>query len=297
MNVQVLQNALGELNRFLDQARTALAQVEAEVFGFTLNDKSGTFEEPRLALGAILQELHNILVVVLEAAEMPETRASLVGRWREFISAKDGLSKTIDRGQFESCESPAFDYVENIIKGLEISVTGGISSEEAWTLNRLDQMLRETAGLVHQRKVIPENEHHVQAVMHDYLRACFPGFTLNPKINGAIKNFTPDCGIASVGVAIEFKIVHTAKDVAVAFSGVTEDTAGYRGSKDWTRYYAVFYQSRPFMLESHLRYDMKRIGATTWTGIVVNGPTKKKARRAAKGKLTRSKTSAKGRRP
>jgi SnoaL-like protein len=65
---------------------------------------------------------------------------------------------------------------------------------------------------------------------------------------------------------------------------VAEDTAGYQGSKDWTRFYAVFYQAKPFLLESHLRHEMKRIDAAIWTGIVVNGPAKKKRRRAAKRK-------------
>jgi hypothetical protein len=116
--------------------------------------------------------------------------------------------------------------------------------------------------------------------MHDYLSACFPDFRLNPPIGGTLKNFKPDCGIASVGAAVEFKIVHTEEQMAVAFSGVAEDTAGYKGSKDWTRFYAVIYQAQPFMLESQLRSDLKRIGAATWTPIVVNGPTQSGAKKA-----------------
>ncbi len=124
--------------------------------------------------------------------------------------------------------------------------------------------------------------------MHDYLSACFPDFRLNPPIGGTLKTFKPDCGIASAGAAIEFKIVHTKEQVANAFSGIAEDTAGYKGSKDWTRFYAVLYQAQPFMLESHLRQDMKRIGAATWTPIVVNGPTKAKTKtRKAKPTTTK----------
>lgn len=80
------------------------------------------------------------------------------------------------------------------------------------------------------------------------------------------------------------RVVHNNEQVAVAFSGLAEDTGAYKGSKDWTRYYAVVYQAEPFMLESHLRSDMKRIGAATWTPIVVNGPTKKKPGRRTKKK-------------
>jgi hypothetical protein len=94
LNAQVLQKALGEINGLLANARSALSQVEAEVFGFTFKDQNGAFEAQRLALGGILQQLHDVLAVVLEAAEMPETRATLVSRWGEFTSAKDGLNRT-----------------------------------------------------------------------------------------------------------------------------------------------------------------------------------------------------------
>jgi hypothetical protein len=171
------------------------------------------------------------------------------------------------------------NFVQHVIDGLRMSVSAGISSEEAWTLRRLEEMLRDTPALVHRSEARPANEEQLQKIMHDYLSACFPDFRLNPPIGGTLKNFKPDCGIASIGAAIEFKIVHKKEDVAVAFSGVAEDTAGYRGSKDFTHFFAVMYQAQPFMLESHLRHDMKRIGAAQWIPIVVNGPTNSKTRK------------------
>jgi len=56
-------------------------------------------------------------------------------------------------------------------------------------------------------------------------------------------------------------------------------TGGYKGSKDWTRFYAVMYQAKPFILKSHLQSDMMRIGAATWKAILVNGATKPSARK------------------
>src|SRR5437763_2950268 len=47
-----------------------------------------------------------------------------------------------------------------------------------------------------------------------------------------------------IGAAVEFKFVHAKEEIAGAFSRVAEDTAGYKGSKDWRRFYAVIYQSR-----------------------------------------------------
>ncbi len=55
---------------------------------------------------------------------------------------------------------------------------------------RLEEMLRDTDNLVHRRKKAPANEINLQAIMHDYLKACFPSFVSNPQIGGSIKNFS-----------------------------------------------------------------------------------------------------------
>lgn len=271
MDVAVVKNAVGSLDKLLSQAKEALWQVEREVFGHRGRGEVGGYEEPRAAMKAFLEQLYDVLLVVLEAADMPETRASLITSWRGFMDGK-GLGQINGDPEFQNCESPALSLLDRLIEGLRISVSEAISSEEAWTLSRLEAMLRDTPGLVHRRKDPPANEIDLQAVMHDYLSACFPSFTLNPPIGGILKHFKPDCGIANVGAAIEFKFVRTRSQVPVAFSGIAEDTAGYKGSKDWTRFYAVIYQTEPHMLESHLRSDLQRIGAVTWTPIVVTGP-------------------------
>ena len=96
----------------------------------------------------------------------------------------------------------------------------------------------------------------LQDVMHDYLEVCFPDFRKNPQIGGTIKNFVPDCGIASVGAAIEFKLAHTKQEAVTRFTGIVEDVGGYKGSKDWTRFYAVMYQAKPFILKNQLQSNM-----------------------------------------
>lgn len=281
MEIVVVKNALGSLDKVLGQAKQALWDIEREVFDGPVYGDAGSYEYPRQAMTHFLRELHDLLLVVLEAAGMPATRASLTNEWPGFIGK--GLDRTNDDPHLQNCDSPALTFLERLLEGLRITVSETISSEEAWTLSRLEAMLRDTPGLLHRREVAPANEGELQRVMHDYLSVCFPDFRLNPQIGGTLKNFKPDCGIASVRAAIEFKIVHNKEQMAVAFSGVTEDTAGYKGSKDWTRFYAVIYQAQPFMLESQLRSDLRRIGATTWTPIVVNGPTKGEAKKT-KGK-------------
>ena len=228
MNTAVVKNALGELHKVLSQAKSALRQLEAETFGFRVRGESGLYDNPGPALGYHLQELHDVLLVVLEAAEMPGTRSSLVESWKGFATQDEGLQHTINNGEYETCGSPAFNALERIIQGLHISVSGELSTEEAWKLNKLEEILYDTAGLVHSRKIQPKKEVDLQRVMHDYLRAFFSDFVLNLTISGTIKNFKPDYGITSLGAAIEFKIARSKEDVALAFSGIAEDTAGYQ---------------------------------------------------------------------
>lgn len=81
MNKSVVKNAIGTLDKLLSEAKNALAQVEREVFNLWNRDNSVSFEYPREAMAEFLQELHDVLLVVLEAAEMPEARTSLIKEW------------------------------------------------------------------------------------------------------------------------------------------------------------------------------------------------------------------------
>ena len=220
---------------------------------------------------------------------MPEARTSLKNAWTRFRKRPKGLSQTTLDAAFGSVTSEALTYVERLIDGLRMSVIRELTPEESWTLRRLEAILNDTDALVHGRSEPPQKEHDIHKVMHDYLRVCFPDFIPYPQIPGTIKHFKADCGIRSVHAAIEFKIVHNKQQVATAFSGVVEDAAGYEGSKEWTRFYAVFYQAKPFMLRSHVREDMKRIGASRWEAIIENGPIKRRASNRATAKTSGSK--------
>jgi len=85
-----------------------------------------------------LQKLHDSLLVVLEAADMPESRSALVKSWEEFKANKDGLRYTADEDEFQNCHSPALTFVERLVSALRMTVSNEISSEQAWTLSRLE---------------------------------------------------------------------------------------------------------------------------------------------------------------
>ena len=172
-----------------------------------------------------------------------------------------------------------------------MTVTNQMTGEEAWTLTPLESLLEDGSALVHRRKKAPANEKEFQNIMEDYLRVCFSFFDPKPKIPGTIKNFEPDCGVISVHAAIEFKLVHTEfklvhteQEARVAYSGVIEDTAGYKAAREWTRFYAVMYQKHTFLPKSHMKSDVRRVGALEWTPILLNGKmTQRVKKRAARG--------------
>jgi methenyltetrahydromethanopterin cyclohydrolase len=87
VNVAVVKNAIGPLDKLRSKAQAALWQVEVEIYGHPgYGPDRGTYEHPRAAMSAYLAELHDILLVVLEATEMPDTR---------------GLGLIINEGFFE----------------------------------------------------------------------------------------------------------------------------------------------------------------------------------------------------
>lgn len=279
MDKVVMSNAIGGIDAILVKAKRALREIIYERFGG--GDDLGGYESPVDAMVYHFDQLYDHLLVVLEAAEMPEARVDLIAKWAEFKKQKGGLSHTDQFGDFDHLTSPVIEYLDNLVSALRMTVTDHLTTEEAWTLQRLEDLLEDGSALVHRRKKSPANEKQFQEIMEDYLRACFSDFDPNPKIPGTIKNFTPDCGIISVHAAIEFKLAHTEEEAKVAFSGVIEDTAGYKGSREWTRFYAVIYQKHPFLPKSHMKRDMKRVGALTWTPVLLNGKTKSRAKKRA----------------
>src|ERR1019366_6370128 len=278
MDTGVIKNAVGGLDKILAVGRDALWEISREMYAGGRHDDgpTGGFADPEAALEGTLEETYDVLLVVLEAAQMSDTRAALAKKWPEFLKPTKGLRHIYNDPDFDYCGSHAFDYVDRLVKALRMTVTSDLTSEEAWTLRRLEAMLEDTPGLLHRRNIAPKNEMELQRVMHDYLSATFPDFRLNPQIGGSIKNFKPDCCIANLSAAMEFKVAHTKTQAITAFTGVVEDTGGYKGSKEWTRFYAVMYQAQPFIMKSHLESDLKRIKAATWKAILVNGATKPK---------------------
>src|SRR6266581_6895821 len=73
MDASRIRAALSDLERELERARGAKTQIENEATGRPT--EGGSYEEPKAALGSILKGMYEVLLVVLEAAGLPNTRS------------------------------------------------------------------------------------------------------------------------------------------------------------------------------------------------------------------------------
>lgn len=282
MNTSIVQAALADLESKCDRARGAQRQIEAQQTGET--NTGGTYEDPGAALTALLTDLYEILLVVLEAAELPQARTRLIDKWHE-LAKGGGIGASSYNSQFDYLECPTFEYIDTLIEGLRIASGDAISSHESYELAKLEAILRKTPVLLKRRGITPKGkngEKEVRDVMHDYLNAFFTDYIPSPKIYGDIKNFVADCGVRKLRVAIEFKYADSREKFMTCLGGIFEDGGGYNGSLDWTRFYTLIYQTEAFESEGRVRSELTRAGLLRWTAILVTGAGEPAKRRSGK---------------
>ncbi len=273
MEVARIRSALADIERDLERARSAKTQIENDA---TRRPTSGgVFEEPEAALGAILTEIYERVLVVLEAAGLPETRSRFLERLMHFEKTGE-MNRAPYNYQYDFADSKPYAYLSSVVDALRSTSGDEQSPHDSYELAQLETILRRTPVLVHRRGSPPTGEHDVQTVMHDYLSAFFTEYRHPIKIHGVIREFEPDGGVRNLRTAIEFKYAASKTEVSRALGGIFEDVSGYAGSLDWTRFYTVIYQTAPFESEDRIRSELTRAGVVTWKSILVTGPGKRK---------------------
>ena len=282
------------LRNFCAGADAALAQVDKALDIIYSQVAEGVYSDPDR--GSIEADMDNrylvdnitrcgvMFSVGLEVLGLMETRHEFLEHWKEIEKA--GFYKTRLGDGSAWMESDALIYLKDIHAGLMAIGADPHHSMNEYMFGRLHSLLSDTAVLVRKRAITPSREHDIQTVMHDYLEAFFPGnFVRDFEIPGPLKNFKPDCGIRDLGVAIEFKYADSEKEVKTALSGIFEDVAGYSGSKDWTRFVAVIYQTDAFVQKSKFEAELRRAKAHSWFPILVNGAGDRKKARSTSPKF------------
>lgn len=259
-------------------ARTSSAKGRLE--NAELNKDLGHYsgrEFSELVFRDCLQRTRDILLIGCEALGLPETRAELSGRWEE-LDKKGAIEHMDYLPEVESFHSEAESLLWTAFEALRaISGQPSMSPIEAFQIDRLENLLRSAPALLRRRNVVPKKEKDVQQVLSDYFHVAFPDYLDNVTVHGFTKNFKPDGGVRSIHTAIEYKFARSQEELKTAVSGVLEDTAGYEGSKDWTRFISLIYMTEPFEIEERLELDLSRVGAHSWKGILVHDGAMSKA--------------------
>jgi hypothetical protein len=276
MDTSPIKSALTELEQDLERARDARYQIECEK---AHRRHQGGWEEPDLVLPHILDKLHESLLIILEAAGLPQARQRLLEKWSQF--EKDGgIGKTHYDKRYDYLESKPFDYIEQTVNNLRSLASDGRTAGDSYELAMLENVLRKTPVLIRRRKVEPKSEKEIREVMHDYLGALFTQYKPEVTIAGILKDFKPDGGVRNLKAGVEFKFADTHEEVTRAMGGIFEDVSGYSGTLDWTRFYTVIYQTKAFESEDRIKSELARAGTLlTWKALLVTGAGARKKRR------------------
>lgn len=230
-------------------------------------------------LKARLPEAANRIAAYLEMCGMNETRAVFLTNWKDF---EQNLDKTEWNHTDESDDlsSPALDFLEHHYWSFRDMLPDERKQPKKDDDNHaleklLTNVLRSTATILRNYSIAPTCETHVKQTMTKHLETTFADYTTQLTIAKPMVSFKPDGGVRSLRSALEFKFCESESDVKTAIHGLTEDLAGYSESLDWTKFYTVVYQTKPFTNEPQIQAALSGSGKTDrWTFIVVTGETK-----------------------
>jgi REase_DpnII-MboI len=222
-------------------------------------------------LSSSLEALGRQLPVLLDLMGMNDTRQIFLDSWEAFV-ADLGATVAIDDGVNVFLDSRPLQLVDEILQVIGAG-SKGVLGEDSADIRTLEYILRSTQQILEARGVVPTKELDIKRVLHDHLESTFPDYSREIKLPKGLKSFVPDGAIPSLEVLIEVKFVDSKRKMAPIFSGIMEDLSGYGGSRDWTRYYSVVYQTEPFVNEIRFDRSLRLSGnAGSWKPIVVVGP-------------------------
>jgi len=276
LDKEVMKNSLGQIEGALDHARDALRQLEHEHIGVP---SGGGYAYPEGALAGFLTEAYELITFAFEASGLESPLPRLRETWAKF--RKKGL-EAAGETRWDSFESEPLNCLTRMVQGMRGAVGEGPNSADAFGLNKLESILRDTGVLVRRRGVDPTKEADIQHVMHDYLGAFFDDYSTEIKLPTPIKTFEPDGGVPTLKAAIEFKFATSLKEVKQEVDGIYADMIGYSGSEDWNQFFSVMYQTDAFVSEGAYKAAVFR-GGRKWTPIIVvaTGERKPRAAKAA----------------
>lgn len=109
-------------------------------------------------------------------------------------------------------------------------------------ISYLETILRNTAVIIHHRKLAPKNETDVYKAVADVCKAVYPGSAkLDSPFVKIAGEYKPDVLIPALNCAIEYKYAKTEAKLKATIEGILGDVQNYSGHSEYKLFYAVFY--------------------------------------------------------
>lgn len=280
-NVQTNQ-VLKVISDLLSRPSRTLSKIYSVDMNFSFRGKNKELEQRRSnlqeRLAYQLSSLGRQFPIFLEMLGLFETRIWFVQEWNTF---SDDLGKTEwwHTEEDDDIESKPLDFLYEIYSAISAQVEkievedSGIETD----IKRLEYILRRTPEILESRNITPKCEADIQKAMNEHLKYTFEDYSTNIRIAKPLKSFKPDCGIISIGTAIEFKFCDSEKDAKKALSAINEDLSGYAGSKDWKLFYSLIYMTGSYANKEQFHASLgSSENASKWKFILVKGPGSRK---------------------
>lgn len=137
----------------------------------------------------------------------------------------------------------------------------------------LETILRNTAMIIHHRKLEPKNETDVYKAVADVCRAVFPASSkLDSPFVKTAGTYKPDLLIPALNCAVEYKYAQTEAKLKSTIEGILGDVQNYSGHSLYKIFYAVFYVKPDIWGAERFEEVWKQNNfPANWKGIYVVG--------------------------
>lgn len=290
------ETVLAATHAKLQACRAQLHQCERAWANSDFRDRpeEELLSEEQGVLAYRLRDAHLNVLLLLEAVG---SDALLEEHRRVFEPMREQLNKTEHHDQ-----DPELMYSEPLIWLSQVvdAVEPHVSSEpRKLSMGRAElvRILRETGVYLKRLDITPTSEAEVCRPTRALLRSVFPDTVSEFSLPQPHKTYRLDMGVQSLRTGVEFKFAASEQELKVELDGIFADMRGYKGSRDWERFIAVFYTAGPVESQRRIEETFRIVEADfEWRPLVVVGEGRRKvrARQGEKRTGTRKPGSAKG---
>lgn len=265
--IQNLDSQLSEATKIVD---------DLEEMSYYSDVRHEHYEFNELKLKGEIFEMHLKVIFALEYLGL----ATLLEKFKaEYEKYKDNITTLEIVPHIDILHSPVISLIWHFKNVINCQFEDKKSKDIIMgnDLSILERMLKGTAKIIADRKVLPKNEADVQKEIYNILLHVFPDTVREIPIPKIAKTFKPDLGIKHLKCAIEYKFVDSEKEAKLCIGGIFEDMMGYEGTDDWKTFFAVIYMTDNFMTQDQIVAEFELSKAKkNWKPIVVVGKGERK---------------------